>query len=123
MITLVAPFAPGKFAANVVVTRHAVAPSDSIEDFVAEQLKMLESSLPNFELLDVRNTSVQNFPACQQLHRFRTENGFLQQVQTFILCGGVIFSITGTSLLDEFDAHIAAFRQIVENFQFQENAA
>lgn len=121
MITLIAPFMPGGFAANVVVTRHDVAATQSIEDFVAEQLEMLKSNLPNFELIDMRNTSVQGFPASQQLHRFRAESGFLQQVQTFILCSRVIFSITGTSRLDEFDRHIAAFRQIVENFQLQEN--
>lgn len=120
MITLVAPFAPGDaFAANVVVTKHRIMPRRSIEDFVAEQLEIMKSNAPNFQLLDVRKTSVQGFPASQQLHKFQTETGTMQQVQTFILCGAVIFSITGTAPLDQFDRHISAFRQIVDNFQFQ----
>lgn len=123
MITLVAPFAPGdRFAANVVVTRHDIAPRQSIEDFVAEQLEMLKSSLPTFQLLEMRKTSVNGFPASQQLQRFRAEAGVLQQVQSFVLCGAVIFSITGTARIEDFDRHIAAFRQIVDDFQFQENA-
>jgi hypothetical protein len=122
MITMVAPFAPGdQFAANVVVTKHTITPRQSIEDFVAEQLEIMKSSVPNFQLLDVRKTSLRGFPASQQFHRFRTESSAMQQVQTFVLCGAVIFSITGTAPLDEFDRHIVAFRQIVDNFQFEKD--
>lgn len=120
MLTLVAPFAPGDaFAANVVVTKHQIMPRESIESFVAEQLEIMKANAPDFQLLDVRKTSVQGFPASQQLHRFQTDAGAMQQVQTFILCGKIIFSITGTARLQDFDRHIAAFRQIVDNFQFQ----
>ena len=122
MITLVAPFAPGDaFAANVVVTKHLISPRESIEGFVAEQLEIMKANAPNFQLLDVRKTSVQNFPASQQLHRFQTETGAMQQVQTFILCGAIIFSITGTARQQDFDRHVAAFRQIVDNFRFDKD--
>lgn len=117
MITLVAPFAPGEFAANCVITKHFVQAHESIEDFVNEQRKMMEQSLPNFELLDYRVNTLNDFPSCQQLHVFETENGFLQQVQTFILAKGSIYVITGSASVESFGEHVAAFRQIVENFQ------
>lgn len=121
MITLVAPFVPGAFASNVVITRHLVAPTDSIEDFARRQLELLKSSLPNFQLLDSRATTVNGYPACQQLHRFRAENRVLQQAQTFILADKTVFAITGTAPLEDFDSHIPALRQIVENFRLSDS--
>lgn len=121
MITLVAPFETGNFASNLVITKHFVEASVSVEDFAAEQLQLLQVSLPAFELLDRRTTTIRHYPAYQQLHRFQSENGVLQQVQTFLRAESVIFVITGTARIEEFDRHIGAFRQIVENFQTTEN--
>lgn len=117
MVTLVAPFAPGEFAANVVVTKHFIQPTESIEDFVRGQTEILRRSLPDFELLDYRAVKHRGFPACQQLHRFSAENGAIQQVQTFVLANGAIYAVTGTAAVTDFDRHINAFRQIVENFR------
>lgn len=122
MITLVAPFAPGEFAANCVITRHFVEAHKSIEDFVREQLTLMEQSLPDFEILDYRVNTVDGFPGCQQLHRFQTENGFLQQVQTFVLANQSVYVITGTASAETFAAHVSAFRQIVENFHISERS-
>lgn len=121
MITLIAPFAPGYFAANVVVNKYFVEPTDSIEDFAREQTRMLGESVPEFEVLDQRGGVVNTYPSYQQLHRFRTENGMIQQVQTFLLKGQAIYAITGTALVEDFDKHIQAFREIVENFQITAN--
>lgn len=122
MVTLVAPFKPGNFASNLVITKHFVEAAASLEDFAAEQLQLLQMSLPAFELLDRRTTTVNDYPAYQQLHRFQSENGVLQQVQTFLKAESIIFVITGTARIEEFDRHIAAFRQIVENFRAMEKA-
>jgi len=46
-------------------------------------------------LLDYKVTTIKNYPACQQLHRFEAENKILQQVQTFVLAKQKIYSITG----------------------------
>ncbi|MEP6925005.1 MAG: DcrB-related protein [Pyrinomonadaceae bacterium] len=116
MLTLVAPFAPGQFATNVVVTRHEVAASDSIESFAKLQLEMMQNSLPAFELLDSRATTINGRPAIQQLHRFRSEQGeFVQQVQTFVLGNLEIYAMTGTARISEFNQHIDAFRQIMDD--------
>ncbi len=119
MFTLVAPFADGEFAANCVITKNAVTAHESLEDFVQEQTNMMRQSLPNFEILDYRTTDLKGFPGCQQLTRFQTENAVIQQVQTFILANQSIYVITGTSEVENFNAHLDAFRQIVENFHIK----
>ena len=117
MITLAAPFRPGEFATNVVMTKHAVEPTQSLEDFVREQTQILAQSLSNFEVLDYRVNQINGHPSCQQLHRFRSENGMIQQVQTFILANQNVYAITGTATLEKFDESLDAFCQIVENFE------
>lgn len=117
MLTLVAPFTAGGFAANVVVTRHFVEATESLEGFVEQQLQIMRESLPNFELLDTRIDMLNGRPACRQLHRFQTENGILQQVQTFVLASRRVYAITGTAAAADFEQQIAAFREIVENFE------
>jgi hypothetical protein len=117
MVTLFAPFTPGSFASNVVITKHNVESNISVEDFAKEQIQLLQTSLPGFELLDQRLTTVNGYPAYQLLHRFQSEHGILQQVQAFLLHETKIFAVTGTSRIEEFDKNIQAFRQIVENFR------
>lgn len=117
MVTLVAPFTPGSFASNVVITKHDIETGASLENFAQEQLQLLQTSLPNYELLDQRLTTVNDYPAYQLLHRFQSEHGILQQVQAFLLSGAKIFAITGTARIEEFDGNIEAFRQVVENFR------
>lgn len=120
MITLVAPFEPGKFAANIVITKHFIEANGDLEKFVEEQTKLLRESLPTFELLDFRTTVINDLPACQQLHRFQSQNGFLQQVQTFLLSDSVIYAITGTAAVEDFHLHTSAFKTVVENFRVKE---
>jgi hypothetical protein len=120
MITLVAPFAAGEFASNVVITRHFVGATESLEDFVQEQTRLMRESLPGFELLDYRANTLNGHPSCQQLHRFQTEGGALEQVQTFLLANRRVYAITGTATVADFDKHLAAFREIVENFRISD---
>lgn len=117
MITLVAPVDPKEFATNIVITRHFVESNQSLEGFVDEQTKLLQSALPTFEILDYRVNEVKGFPACQQLQRFQTENGMLQQVQTFILANQMIYAITGTAAVARFNENLDAFRVVVENLE------
>lgn len=118
MYTLVAPFKPGEFAANCVITQHFVDSTQSVEDFANEQTAIMRESIPTFELLDFRATMIAGFPACQQLHRFNADGRDIQQVQTFVLANRKIYVITGTAPVGEFEQHIAAFREIVENLEF-----
>jgi hypothetical protein len=117
MITLVAPIIPNQFATNIVITKHFVESNQSLEDFVGEQTKMLMEALPTFEVLDYRINTIKGYPGCQQLHRFQTENGALQQVQTFILANKTVYVITGTAGIEKFNSKLDAFREVVENFE------
>ena len=117
MITLVAPFSLGNFAANCVITKTPVAADETLEEFVREQTEAMRQSLPNFQVLDYRVNTLNGLPSCQQLQRFQTENAILQQVQTYILANQNIYVVTGTADVENFNMHISAFRQVVENFQ------
>lgn len=81
---------------------------------------MMQNSLQNFEVLDYRKTVINDYEACQQLHRFQTQNGLLQQVQTFLRSASNVFAITGTATAEEFHLHTSAFKTIVENFKVKE---
>jgi hypothetical protein len=120
MITIIAPFDAGQFASNVVITRHFIQAHESLEDFALQQTQMMRESLPNFELLDSRTDTLNDRPSYRQLHRFQTENGYLQQVQTFVLANRSVYAITGTSTVTDFDSYVAAFREIVENFEVED---
>lgn len=114
MLTLIAPFKPGQFAANIIVVQHDVGASESVEDFARAQLELLQNSLPEFDLLDFQTARVAGCAAVQQLHRFAAEQGVLQQVQTFVLHNQKVYAVTGTARVEEFNRHIAAFRQVIE---------
>ena len=117
MVTLVAPFSLGNFAANCVITKTPVLAEETLEGFVQEQTDAMRQSLPGFQVLDYRVNTLNGLPSCQQLQRFETENAVLQQVQTYILARENVYVITGTAEVKNFNEHIAAFRQVVENFQ------
>lgn len=117
MITLVAPFSLGKFAANCVITKTPAVEGETLEAFVQEQTEAMRQTLPDFQVLDYRLNELNGLPSCQQLQRFQAEVGVLQQVQTYIFANQNFYVITGTADVENFNAHIAAFRQIVENFQ------
>lgn len=117
MVTLVAPFQPGGFASNVVITQHFIGSNESVEGFAEEQTRLLQQSLPQYQVLDRRSTEINGLPAVQQLHQFQTESGILQQAQTFVLAENVVYALTCTAQVTDFNAFIPAFRQIVENFR------
>lgn len=117
MQTFVGPTGRAGFAANIVITRERVAASTKIEDYAAQQRLAVEAEVPTLEILDERVTTINNAPAFQRLQRFTIEDYHLQQAQTFISAGEVVFVITSTSEVADFDQQIPAFRRIVENFR------
>ena len=116
VITLVGPTDASGFAVNVVVTREQVDFATSVEDYAYEQSAAMYGEVEGYEVLDERSTTVDGAPAVQRLHRFDIEGAELQQVQTFVLGDGVVFVITGTATVADFDANIEAFRGVVEAF-------
>lgn len=117
MLTLVAPFQPGEFAANIVVNRYFVGQTETVENFALTQQRALKESLPAFQLLDFQTVKIHDYPACRQLHRFTADSQSIQQVITYLLANQLVYSITGTATMQQFNNHIAAFRQFVEDLK------
>ena len=116
MITLVGPPKNG-FASNVVIMREDIPLNLSIEDYALQQRKAALAEIPGIEIIDERPTKINGSPAFQRLHRFIAQGRQLQQAQTFILGHEVVFAITCTATVENFNESISSFQQIVNSFQ------
>ncbi|HEY0078955.1 MAG TPA: DcrB-related protein [Pyrinomonadaceae bacterium] len=117
MITLVGRPEGTGFAPNVVVMRQRVAPQTSIEAYAREQRAATEAEIPGLEIIDERTATVGGAPAFQRLQRFSAHGLQLQQAQTYVLGDGLVFVLTCTATLEQFNHHIAHFRQVVDSFR------
>lgn len=107
------------FAANVVVLREEVAPHTNIEQYAQKQLAEVKAGLPDFQVIDERAATVKDLPAYQALSRFTSNGRMLQQAQTFVLKDAMIFAFTFTTAIEDFNTHIPALREIVDNLVFE----
>jgi len=117
LITLVGPTSATGFAANIVVMREQVGPRRSIEDYAGRQRRAMEAQIDGLEVLDERPTRINGAAAFQRLQRFSTQGQRVQQAQTFILADGIVFAVTCTASLDDFNKHLDCFRRAVDSFR------
>lgn len=117
LITLIGETGAAGIAANIVVTRETVDRATSVEDYAAQQKQAIAAEVPNLEVLDERSIVLNDAPAFQRLQRFAVDDLAIQQVQTFVLVNAIVFSITGTAHLADFNNSIHAFKEFTENFR------
>lgn len=124
MITLVGGAGTAGFAPNVVIMRQGAAPQTSIEAYAREQRAATEAEIDDLEIVDERAATVGGAPAFQRLQRFSAQGRRLQQAQTYVLGDRVVFILTCTATLEQFNDHIAHFRRVVDTFRLfnSENA-
>jgi hypothetical protein len=117
VISVMGPVSAKGFAANVVVVHEKISSRESLEEYAGRQRQAMQARFPDIEVVDERAVRINGMAAVQRLQRFRSEGHDIQQVQTFLLAGGFIYTLSGTAALEEFDRHIQAFRQAVETFR------
>jgi hypothetical protein len=117
MITIVGETGASGIAANIVVTHEIVEENTLLEDYAAVQKEGMLTELKTLEILDERSAEINGLKSFQRLQRFSIEGLNIQQVQTFILQGNMIFAITGTAAIEDFNNSINAFREFTENFR------
>ena len=117
MVTLIGPTSATGFAANVVVVREDIGPRRSVEEYASRQRQAMESQIDGLEILDERPARINGAAAYQRLQRFASQGHRVQQAQTFILADGIVFAVTCTASLEDFDKHLDAFRRVVDSFQ------
>jgi hypothetical protein len=121
MMTLIGPRGETGFAANVVITREPLD-GKSLAEYVAQQAAAMKAELPGYALLDERTVQLRGAPTAQRLHRFHAAPNAVQQMQTFVLCRSDVFVITCSAQVQEFDALLPAFREILDSFRVDANA-
>jgi hypothetical protein len=118
MITLVGETDASGFASNIVVTRQKIELPASLEEYAAAQAEMMRTEIVDLQILDERALEINGARAFQRLQRFSAGGTqIIQQVQTFVLAGEMIYAVTGTATLEAFDRSIPAFRKFVETFK------
>lgn len=120
MVTLVGPISEDGFASNIVVTCEKLEDAATVEEYAQVQADLMREEIEGVELMDERSIEINGLPAFQRLQRFAIDDQFVQQVQTFILGNDVIYAITGSSSVEDFNASIPAFKKFVETFELTE---
>jgi hypothetical protein len=123
VISVMGPPSAKGFAANLVVVHEKISPRESLEEYARRQRQAMSAQFPGIEVIDERSVRINGMAAFQRLQRFSSEGHNIQQVQTFLLADGCIYTVSGTAALEEFDRHIQAFRQAVETFRVFDNQA
>lgn len=117
IISFVASVAPNEFAPNVVVTKEAVDAEMSVEDYAHREFSVTQAEIPDLNIIERRNTTINGKPAVQIVQKIAAHNLNLQQLQTFILGDEEIFIITCAAAASSFAAHLPRFQKIVNSFQ------
>jgi hypothetical protein len=120
MVTLVGPVSEDGFASNIVVTRERLEDATTVEEYAQVQADLMREEIEGVELMDERSIEISGLPAFQRLQRFAIDDQVVQQVQTFIMGDDVIYAITGSSSVEDFNASIPAFKKFVETFELSE---
>jgi hypothetical protein len=120
MVTLVGPISEDGFASNIVVTREKLEDATTVEEYAQVQADLMREEIDGVELMDERSIEISGLPAFQRLQRFAIDDQIVQQVQTFIMGDNIIYAITGSSSVEDFNASIPAFKKFVETFELSE---
>jgi hypothetical protein len=116
LITLVGPTSYGGFAANVIIARERAGPGFTMEESARRQLDALENEVGSVNIVYERPTSINGATALERLQRFHAEGREIEQLQTFIVNDGMLFTVICTAESDEFVRHREAFRSVIESF-------
>jgi hypothetical protein len=121
MVTLVGPISEDGFASNIVVTREKLEDATTVEEYAQVQADLMREEIDGVELMDERSIEISGLPAFQRLQRFAIDDQIVQQVQTFIMGDNIIYAITGSSSVEDFNASIPAFKKFVETFELSDD--
>ena len=116
LITLVGPTSYGGFAANVIIARERARPGFTLIESAQRQLDALEIEVGAVEIIYERPTTINGATAFERLQQFDSQGRRIQQLQTFIVNDGMLFTVICTAELEEFETHREAFRRVVESF-------
>lgn len=117
IISFVAKVAPGEFAPNVVVTKEAVDPDASVEDYANRQFTVTQAEVQGLSVIEQHNITIGGKPAVQIVQKIAAHGLTLHQLQTFVLADEEIYIVTCTSSAANFAQHLPRFKKIIQSFR------
>lgn len=103
------------FRPNVVVTREARGKYERLDAYTKDQLAASQKELPNMKIVSEEPTKVGDFQGITRVFTFiaKPHNVAVQQMQSFVLVGDHIYTLTFSTLPSHFDQQKAMFDKIV----------
>jgi hypothetical protein len=116
MLVYSAPIAPGEpMAANMVVSRDALATGENFAAYCDRQIKAFEGGLPGYSLFGRQDGDFGGRWAMRLDLEWMSAAGPLRQMVVFINAGrGVVVSFAGSAASDQFEGYRALFTDHLE---------
>ncbi len=116
IITFVAPAAPNEFAPNVVITKEAIDPALSVEEYAYRQFEIARAEVSGMKIIEQKNTTLSGKPAVEIVQQLSAHGLNLQQLQFFVLLYEEICVITCTATVGNFNQYLPNFQRILDSF-------
>lgn len=83
---------------NIVISRDVLKESESLSDYVSEQLKEMPKALPRFQLISEEDIKVNNSPGKKIISTWIGDGGTVRQKQVVLVRKGKLLVFTFTVL-------------------------
>ena len=107
--------------ANVVITREAMAKTETFKAYIERQKKVMAEEMPQFDLLEGRNGKLNDKEAFDLICRWMSPGGRVKQRIVFMSVGqGEIITFAATAGVDNFDDNMKQFNAILTSVEIEE---
>ena len=101
--------AEGDFRPNIVVSHEPIEPGESVEEFAARQLHLLEAALEGYYSVKEEVATFGPHTGFLREHEFEVNGQQLQQMQFYIPYGNEVYTFTATHSLGKFASSKSIF--------------
>lgn len=101
IVAFAAPATPGKFSANVVMTKDTLKPGESLRSYADRQIMELARRLEGFDLIESGERTVAGLPALEYRFSWTSEHAELHQHTVMFAPSEQVLTFTGTATHDD----------------------
>lgn len=118
IVAFAAPAQPGKFSPNVVMTKDAMKPGESLRSYADRQIMELARRLEGFDLLESGEREIGGIHALEYRFAWRSEHAELHQHTVMCAPGAQVLTFTGTATHADEAALDDAMEQLLATITF-----
>lgn len=118
IVAFAAPAQPGKFSPNVVMTKDALKPGESLRSYADRQIMELARRLEGFDLLESGERDLGGLPALEYRFAWRSEHAELHQHTVMCAVADRVLTFTGTATHDDEATLDDAMEQLLATITF-----